>query len=162
MNLGKIDALFQERRAGHTLPQALYTSQDAFEFDVKAIYGQNWLMAGMECELPKSGSYLSMMVGNWPIINLRDKQGDIRAFHNSCRHRGSILCQPGHGSAPKLVCPYHRWTYDLDGSLFAAGRMEDDFDKSAHGLKPVAVDCCGGAIFICLADTPPPIDEFRE
>jgi hypothetical protein len=49
MNLGKIDALFQERRTGHTLPQALYTSQDAFEFDVKAIYGQNWLMAGMEC-----------------------------------------------------------------------------------------------------------------
>ena len=89
-----------------------------------------------------------MMVGNWPVIILRDKQGEIRACHNSCRHRGSVLCQPGHGTAPKLVCPYHRWTYDLDGSLFAAGRMEDDFDKSAHGLKPVAVECFGGYGFV--------------
>ncbi|MBP6442275.1 MAG: Rieske (2Fe-2S) protein, partial [Sphingorhabdus sp.] len=162
MDLQRISALFEQRREGHTLPQALYTETESFDFDMAAIYGQSWLMAGMECELPKAGSYISMMVGKWPVVITRDKEGTIRAFHNSCRHRGSMVCQPGHGTAPKLVCPYHRWTYDLDGSLFAAGRMEEDFDKSAHGLKPIAIACFGGAIFICLADHPPPIDASRE
>ena len=160
MDLGRIDALFQQRREGHTLPQGLYTDPDSFDFDMAAIYGQSWLMAGLECELPKAGSYLSMMVGKWPVIITRDRQGDIRAFHNSCRHRGSMICAVGSGTAPKLVCPYHRWTYDLDGSLFAANRMGDDFDKAEHGLKPVAIECVAGAIFICLSETPPPIDDF--
>ncbi|MFM5913693.1 MAG: aromatic ring-hydroxylating oxygenase subunit alpha, partial [Chakrabartia godavariana] len=122
MDMKHIDALFRERKTGHTLPRQLYIGQDAFDFDLTAIYGQSWLMAGMECELPKSGSYISMMVGKWPVLIVRDKQGDIRAFHNSCRHRGSIICPAGHGTAPKLVCPYHRWTYDLDGALRRTGR----------------------------------------
>ena len=105
MDLKHIDALFRERKTGHTLPRDLYISQDAFDFDLTAIYGQSWLMAGMECELPKTGSYISMMVGKWPVLIVRDKQGDIRAFHNSCRHRGSVICPVGHGTAPKLVCP---------------------------------------------------------
>lgn len=148
------------RRAGHALPQALYLDQRAFDFDMAAIYGRSWLMAGLDCDLPAAGSYLALTVGAWPVLIVRDRKGEVRAFHNSCRHRGSILCQPGHGSAPKLVCPYHRWTYDLDGSLFAAGRMAPDFDKAAHGLRPVALRRVAGALFICLADDPPPFDEF--
>ncbi len=162
MDLKRMDALFRERRANHTLPQPLYISQDAFDFDMTAIYGQSWLMAGMACELPKAGSYVAMMVGKWPVIITRDRHGEFRAFHNSCRHRGSMICAPGSGTAPKLVCPYHRWTYDLDGSLFAAGRMPDDFEKSEHGLKPVAIECRAGAIFICLSETPPPFDDFGD
>jgi Rieske 2Fe-2S family protein len=150
------------RQPAHSLPQSLYADQRAFEFDVEAIYGQSWLMAGLECDLPKAGSYLALTVGPWPVLLVRDRAGDIRAFHNSCRHRGSILCQPGQGAAPKLVCPYHRWTYDLDGSLFAAGRMAADFDKSAHGLRPIALRRVAGALFICLADEPPPFDDFAE
>ena len=153
---------FAARRAGHALPQGLYTDQRAFEFDMAAIYGQSWLMAGFECELPTPGSYLSMMIGKWPVLITRDRHGEIRAFHNSCRHRGSILCQPGHGAAARLVCPYHRWTYDLNGSLLAAGRMPDGFEKSEHGLKPIAIECVAGAIFVCLAETPPPIADFAE
>jgi glycine betaine catabolism A len=162
MNLGRIDALIKQRRAGHTLPQGLYTETDAFDFDMAAIYGQSWLMVGLECELPKTGSYISMMVGKWPVIVTRDRDGTIRAFHNSCRHRGSMVCALGSGTVPKLVCPYHRWTYDLDGSLFAAGRMPDDFEKSDHGLKPVALENVDGALFICLSDTPPAFAGFKE
>ncbi len=125
-----------------------------------AIYGRSWLMAGLECDLPAAGSYLALTIGDWPVLLVRDRAGAIRAFHNTCRHRGSILCQPGQGSAPKLVCPYHRWTYDLDGSLFAAGRMAPDFDKSTHGLRSVALRRVAGALFICLADDPPPFDDF--
>jgi glycine betaine catabolism A len=154
--------LLQKRLPGHTLPQPFYTDEASFELDQHAIFGQSWLMAGLECELPKSGSYMAMLVGKWPVIITRDGKGEIRAFHNSCRHRGSILCQPGHGHAPKLVCPYHRWTYNLDGSLLAATRMPGDFDKSTHGLKPITVRRVAGAIFICLSDEPPPFDEFAD
>jgi glycine betaine catabolism A len=161
MDLGRIDTLFKQRRAGHTLPQALYTEQAAFDFDMTAVFGQSWLMVGLACELPKTGSYISMMIGKWPVVITRDRSGTIRAFHNSCRHRGSMICPVGSGAAPKLVCPYHRWTYDLDGSLFAAGRMDDDFDKSDHALKPVALENVGGALFICLADNPPEFGEFK-
>jgi glycine betaine catabolism A len=162
MNLKRIDQLFRQRLPGHSLPQDLYISPDIHDFDMVAVYGQSWLAVGMECELPKTGSYISLMVGKWPVLITRDKHGDIRAFHNSCRHRGSLICQPGSGTAPKLVCPYHRWTYDLDGSLFNAGRMPDDFDKGDHALKPVAIENIAGALFICLSETPPPIDDFRE
>ena len=161
MDLERISALFKQRRAGHSLPQDLYTQTDIFDFDMAAIYGCSWLMAGMTCELPNAGSYISLMVGKWPILITRDKEGVIRAFHNSCRHRGSMICPLGSGTAPKLVCPYHRWTYDLDGSLFAATRMPDNFEKSDHGLKSIALENVDGALFICLADNPPAFDEFK-
>jgi glycine betaine catabolism A len=162
MNMQHVKRWLDQRRTDHTLPQPLYTTQAAFDFDMAAIYGQSWLMVGMECELPKSGSYISLMIGQWPVIITRDKSGEIRAFHNSCRHRGSMICAPGTGTAPKLVCPYHRWTYDLDGSLFAAQRMPDDFVKADHGLKPVAIKNVEGFLFICLSETPPPFDEFGD
>ena len=159
-DLSWIGEQFAARRPGHSLPQGLYLDPRAFDFDLAAIYGQSWLMAGFECELPKPGSYMAMTVGKWPIVITRNRDGEIKAFHNSCRHRGSVVCQPGHGSAARLVCPYHRWTYDLDGMLLAAGRMAPDFRKSDHGLKPIAVECVAGAVMICLAETPPPIADF--
>jgi glycine betaine catabolism A len=162
VDLDGIKGSLRARRLGHSLPQKLYTDAAVFDFDMQAIYAASWLMVGMACELPKSGSYISMMIGKWPVIVIRDKSGEIRAFHNSCRHRGSMICPVGSGTAPKLVCPYHRWTYDLDGSLFAAGRMADDFEKSDHGLKSVALQRVEGALFICLSDNPPPFDDFGE
>lgn len=162
MDLVQIGQLFSTRRVGHCLPGGLYNDPQVFDFDMKAMFGTPWLMAGFTCELPKPGSYVAQMIGNWPVIIIRDRNDAIRAFHNSCRHRGSILCQPGSGSSPKLVCPYHRWTYDLDGSLFAANRMAEDFDKAEHGLKPIALEIVEGAMFICFADQPPAFDDFRE
>ena len=161
MDLGQIRGSFEARRAGHSLPQALYNDPAVFAFDLTAIYATSWLMAGFEVELPKPASYVALMIGQWPVIIIRDKAGEIRAFHNSCRHRGSMLCPAGTGSVPKLVCPYHRWTYNLDGSLFSAGRMPDDFEKADHGLKPIALEIVAGVMFICLADEPPAFDEFR-
>ena len=160
MDMVRIGDLLDARRDGHCLPGGLYKDPDVFDFDLRAMFGTGWLMAGFTCELPKPGSYVALMIGKWPVIIIRDRHDMIRAFHNSCRHRGSILCQPGTGSSPKLVCPYHRWTYDLDGSLFAANRMADDFDKAEHGLKPIALEIVEGAMFISFADTPPAFDDF--
>ncbi|WP_156680755.1 aromatic ring-hydroxylating oxygenase subunit alpha [Sphingomonas profundi] len=162
IDLNRIGALVAERREGHCLPQGLYNGAEAFEFDMTAIYGRSWIMIGFECELPKPGSYLSEMIGTWPILIVRGRDGEIRAFHNSCRHRGSILCQPGSGTAPKIVCPYHRWTYDLDGSLFAAMRMGEDFDKAEHGLRQLHLRQVSGALFVCFAEEPPAFDDFAE
>lgn len=162
MNLRDISALLRSRPAGHSLPQAFYTDAAAFEFDLAAIFGGSWLFAGFEAEIRKAGDYLSMMVGRWPVLVVRGRDGDLRAFHNSCRHRGSILCKPGQGSAARLICPYHRWTYGLDGRLLAAGRMPEDFRKGDHGLKQIHLEAIAGAIFICLADVAPDISVMRR
>ncbi len=156
----RIGALLAERPEGYCLPQGLYNAPDAFDFDMAAVFGTSWLMAGFECELPKPGSYISQMIGNWPILIVRGRDGEIRAFHNSCRHRGSMLCPPGSGSSPKIVCPYHKWTYELDGALLSAMRMGDDFDKADHSLRPLQLERVAGAMFVCFAENPPPFDDF--
>ena len=102
-DLAWVAGQFAARRAGHSLPQGLYTDQRAFEFDMTAIYGQSWLMAGFECELPTPGSYLSMMIGKWPVLITRDRHGEIRAFHNSCTPRlGVVPAGPWRGRAAGL------------------------------------------------------------
>ncbi len=161
MDLNHIAGLLQQRRAGHALPQGLYTEAAVFSFDMAAIYGESWLLAGFEAEVRTAGSYLSMMVGQWPVLIVRGRDGELRAFHNSCRHRGSLLCAEGSGTTPRLICPYHRWTYDLTGKLLAAGRMPDDFVKGDHGLLPVRIETVAGAVFICLAETPPDFETLR-
>lgn len=154
--------MLQARPAGHSLPQGLYTDAAAFEFDLHAIFGTSWLLAGFEAEVKKPGDFLSIVVGRWPVLIVRGRDGELRAFHNSCRHRGSILCGPGSGSAARLTCPYHRWTYGLDGRLLAAGKMPDDFRKADYPLNPVHLETIAGAIFICLADSAPDIATLRR
>jgi Rieske 2Fe-2S family protein len=162
LDLTGISTWLNARPAGHSLPQGLYTTAEAFDFDLAAIFGTSWLLAGFEAEVRAAGDYLSFMVGRWPVLVVRGRDGTLRAFHNSCRHRGSILCAPGTGTGARLTCPYHRWTYGLDGRLLAAGRMPDDFDKGAHALKPVHLESVAGAIFVCLAETPPDITVLRR
>ncbi|MCZ2501130.1 Rieske 2Fe-2S domain-containing protein, partial [Xylophilus sp. Kf1] len=82
-------------------------------------------------------SYITMQVGQYPVIVTRGADGRIRAFHNVCRHRGQRLCAKSNGTNPKLVCPYHQWTYDLNGKLLFARDMGPDFDPSKYSLKPV-------------------------
>jgi len=93
---------------------------------------------------------------------VRGRDGKIRAFHNSCRHRGSRVCASHRGTAARLVCPYHQWTYDLDGALVFARQMPEDFDKAEFGLKPVACENVGGYIYICLAQSPMDFEPFRQ
>jgi Rieske 2Fe-2S family protein len=162
VDLQRIGALLDARKPGHSLPQALYNDADVFAFDLEAIYARSWLIVGFDVELPKAGSHLALTIGNWPVLIVRDRSGALKAFHNSCRHRGAQICPNGQGSSARLVCPYHRWTYELTGELVHAGRMGEDFDRSAHSLKPIHVESVAGAIYICLGDDPPPIDDFRE
>jgi Rieske 2Fe-2S family protein len=112
--------------------------------------------------VPNPGNYLTVQIGDYPIVVLRDRDGGLRAYHNTCRHRGSRICSAEHGTAPRLVCPYHQWTYALDGRLIAARDMGGDFDKSQYGLRPVHCASVGGYIWICLARVAPDFEAIRR
>jgi len=160
-NFERIGGLLDRRRPGHALPQALYNDEEAFEFDLAAIFARSWLAIGFEAELPKPGAYLAMTIGRWPIFVLRGRDGEIRGFHNSCRHRGAQILADGKGATIRLICPYHRWAYELNGDLAHAERMGEDFDPTEHGLKPLRVETLAGVIYVCLSDDPPSFAEFR-
>lgn len=157
----RVAGLLAERRPGHSLPQAFYNDPEIYAFDLEAVWYASWLMVGFTVELPQPGSYMALTVGRTPIVVLRDRAGEIRGFFNSCRHRGAQLCEDGKGRKIRIVCPYHQWAYDLDGKLAHAGLMEEGFDKSLHGLKPIHVEIVAGAIYVCLADEPPEFSAFR-
>jgi glycine betaine catabolism A len=156
-----ISALLQKDRKGHTLPRELYVSDEAFEFDTQVMLKSVWLYACTVAHVKNPGDYFVFELANNSIIIVRGRDNEVRAFWNSCRHRGSKICLDQKGRAPRLMCPYHQWTYGLDGKLLAARSMEADFEKSDHGLGPVALENVGGLIFICMAENPPPIDRVK-
>lgn len=161
LDLNRISALLAERKPGHSLPQAFYNDPALYDFDMTAIFYRSWLQVGFDCEFPAAGNYLALTIGRSPVVIVRDRDGILRGFFNSCRHRGAQICADGAGKSARLVCPYHRWTYDLSGKLVFAGRMAEDFKADDHGLKPIHVEVVAGVVYICLADNPPSIDEFR-
>ncbi|MDE2435964.1 MAG: aromatic ring-hydroxylating dioxygenase subunit alpha [Sphingomonadales bacterium] len=148
-------------QAGHTLPQGLYVSREAFEFDTQVMLKSVWLFACTVAHVKQPGDYYLFEMAKTSIIIVRGRDGEVRAFHNSCAHRGAKVCTALTGSSPRLTCPYHQWTYGLDGRLLAARNMPDGFDKADHGLRPVALENIGGLLFVCLADEPPTIDRAR-
>ncbi len=161
-DLARIRDLLDRRRPGHTLPQAFYSDRDIFEFDCEAIYGRSWILVGFEVELPEPGCTLATTIGRNPVVIVRGRDNVLRAFHNSCRHRGAQICAPGAARRPRLVCPYHQWSYDLEGKLVHAARMPDWFDPAEHSLRPVALRTIAGTIYVCLAEQPPAFDEFHD
>ena len=161
VDLTRVASLLGSRRPGHALPQAFYTDDDVFRFDIAAIFSTSWILVGFEVELPRPGSHMALSVGPAPVIVVRGHDGAIRAFHNTCRHRGSRIIEEGKGTSARLVCPYHRWTYDLAGDLVSAPRMGESFALCDHGLVPVALETCGGAIYVCVGDDPPDFEPFR-
>ncbi|MGF6253472.1 aromatic ring-hydroxylating oxygenase subunit alpha [Ensifer sp. LBL] len=150
------------RRDGYSLDRAFYIDPDYYRQDLENIWYKDWLFIGHDCEIPRAGNYFTVQVGDFPVVITRDRQGTIRALHNSCRHRGSRVCTQQKGSSAKLVCPYHQWTYELDGSLLFARQMGEDFDKAAHSLKPIHCETVGGYIFINLSENPADFAAFRE
>jgi glycine betaine catabolism A len=150
-----IEALVKSRAVGFSLEAPFYTSDEIFDLDVAAIFAKHWLFSAAECEIPEAGDYLTIDIGPYSVIILRDDDEEIRAFHNVCRHRGSRLVKEPCGEIGNIVCPYHQWTYRTDGSLIFAESQPPTFDRSRFGLRPIQVRNVAGLIFICLADDPP-------
>ena len=116
-------SLLLQRQPRHSLARAFYTDPGLFQVDLERIWYRDWLMTAVSAELPKTGNYVTRQIGDYSVIVVRGADGIARAFHNSCRHRGSRICSAAKGSNPKLVCPYHQWTYELDGRLLWARDM---------------------------------------
>jgi glycine betaine catabolism A len=148
-------------RKGHTLPRELYVSEEAFNFDSEVMLKSVWLYACTVAHVKNPGDYFVFELASNSIIIVRGRDNEVRAFWNSCRHRGSKICLEQSGRTPRLTCPYHQWTYGLDGKLLAARSMAEDFNKGDHGLSHVALENVGGLIFICMSDNPPSIERVK-
>jgi phenylpropionate dioxygenase-like ring-hydroxylating dioxygenase large terminal subunit len=147
--------LAKSTQVGYSFAQEFYASEAVFKADMDAIISRKWLLAGHISRIPNKGDYFLFKVGSEQIIVIREKADSVRAFYNVCRHRGSTICQAESGSVPKLVCPYHAWTFGLDGRLLAARLMPDDFDKAENSLFSCHVRVFHGLIFINMSEDEP-------
>jgi Rieske 2Fe-2S family protein len=145
-----------------TLPQKYYTDPAHFQREMEAIHFDMWLCAGRTKQIPNAGDYFLRQVANASIIIVRDQQGDVRAFHNVCRHRGTLLCKQEAGTfSGSIQCGYHAWTYNLDGALLRAPHMEKvaGFCEADYPLHEIAAEVWDGHIFINLTAHPAPFSQ---
>ncbi len=135
------------------IPAKYYYDSEWYELERKAVWMRSWLNVGHVCELPEPGSFIrrELEFAKASVLIVRGKDGTIRAFHNTCTHRGTQLTDEACGKKNTFSCPYHMWTFGTDGALISAPDFERFYTtKEANGLKPVAVDVCAGLIFLCF------------
>ena len=141
-----------------------YVSDEHFAREMESVYGSTWCFAGLSQELTHVGDRLVAEVGSESILIVRNREGELRAYYNVCQHRGSQLCDEsgsGHGAA--ITCPYHAWSYSLDGKLVSAiHHAKEDFDRECIALTSVRVDEWQGCIFVCLSETAPSLIDSLE
>lgn len=143
------------------VPYWLYTDREIFSREMARIFcGRSWAYVGLAVELPEPGSYKTTMIGDRSVIVCRNRDGELRAFANRCAHRGVKFCRQRFGKATRFTCPYHQWTYDLNGALRGVpfmrgvegqGGMPDDFDPADHGLQTLAITEHNGVLFASFA-----------
>lgn len=138
-----------------------YTSKDYQEREREQVWMKVWQIVGRADELPNAGDWKVYSIFDQSYVVVRGKDAKIRGFVNACRHRGNILCQ-GKGQTQKFTCPYHLWSFGLDGVLLSVGRPDlvGPIDKSEHGLIEVPVDCFAGFIFLNPDPNARPLAEF--
>ena len=145
-------------RPGHGLQQAFYLRPDVHAADMRLLEDR-WSLAGHVSEVAAPGDWIVAELGAQSAIVVRGEDGVVRALANVCRHRGSRICVEKSGGGAMLTCPYHAWTYRLDGALRAAREMPEGFDPAAHGLAPLPITIVGGLMFISFGDAPPAFGE---
>ncbi len=155
-----IDELIAAHAPGHALDQAFYVDDAVFARDIDLLLGR-WTCVGHASEISGPGDYFVTTLGLESAIIVRGADGEVRALNNVCRHRGSRLCVEPRGNAAMLTCPYHAWTYHLDGRLRAAREMPPDFDPTGFDLTPLRVVVIAGLILISFGDAPPALDAVR-
>jgi Rieske 2Fe-2S family protein len=158
----KIKQLVATQQQGYSLAQTFYKDPDVYQAEIKNIFLKHWLYAGHESQIPNAGDYFTFEFDTESVIVVRTSTGEVKAHMNVCRHRGSIICLEQSGSQKSLTCPYHAWSYNLDGELLSARNMPDDFVQSENSLHKVNVALLGGFIFICLSKKPPRLEALRQ
>jgi Rieske 2Fe-2S family protein len=146
-----------------TLPQRYFVSPAVFAEEQEKVFSKQWVLVRHQSQIAKSGDYFTAEVAGESLIIVRDKRGEIHGFYNVCRHRGSRLIENRNGQLSAAIqCPYHAWTYGLDGRLLGAPHMDDvpSFNKVDYSLRPVNVAVWEGFIYVNLADSRPPPEKW--
>ena len=145
-----------------SLPQKYFVSPEIFEQEQAQFFSKEWLLVGHQSQIAHAGDYLVQRVSGESLIVTRDKGGRIHGFFNVCRHRGSRLIEDDGGNRPAIQCPYHTWTYGLDGRLIGAPHMDEvpGFDKADYPLPPVNLELWEGFIFVNLEKNPEPLKKW--
>ncbi len=158
----EIAAVLAQRRPGHGLTRPFYHDPAVFARDITRIFHRHWLCAGHVSQAPAPGDWFLVRMDAEQVIIARDEAGEVHALLNVCRHRGAEICDQPSGHTRFFVCPYHAWTYNLDGSLAAARHMPASFNAAAHGLRQLAVRVAAGLVFISFAEHPPAFDHVAR
>ncbi|MEM7207460.1 MAG: SRPBCC family protein [Pseudomonadota bacterium] len=145
-------------KKAQAMPAAVYTSDELYDLERSRIFNKQWLCAGFAGDLPNAGDYLSYRIGEQPIVIIRQKDGSIAAFANVCRHRMMQLVE-GKGNCKHMVCPYHAWTYDIDGRLVVAPHMQERVKSHNDNLSLSSVRCevWEGWIYVTLNPKAKPV-----
>ena len=140
---------------GSTPPSSWYSDPRFLELEQRSVFLDSWLYVGRSTELQQPGSYFCGEFSGQPYVVVRNNDGEIKAFYNVCRHHASCVATNS-GTAQKFVCPYHSWTYDLDGKLIHAPRLDgiQNFSKNDYGLTPIATEVIGPFVFLFFGDNP--------
>ncbi len=151
------------------LPAWTFNNEELSQLEMQQVFLRNWFWVGHVSDIPNTGDYKCQELGNERAVVVRGEDGEIRAFHNLCRHRGSLLAEGKEGNCKKaFVCPFHAWSYHLDGRLKTIPRADTfpEIDKSEYGLKPLDCEVWHGLIFIrfggeglSIAETMAPAEE---
>lgn len=159
----------KDGEAMRALPASWYTSQEMFELERRAIFSKKWLLTTHSLRLPNTGDWLQYEIAGYPFLLVKDREGNINAFHNVCRHRAFPIVTDEGGSSRILACKYHGWSYGLNGKLAKAPGYQDldGFDKSKNGLFPIHVHIDrNGFIWVNLDSSEKPEvaweDDFKD
>jgi phenylpropionate dioxygenase-like ring-hydroxylating dioxygenase large terminal subunit len=144
-----------------TLPQRYFVSPEIFATEQAAIFSAQWVLVGHQSQIAKAGDYFVQEAAGESLIMVRDQKAEVRGFYNVCRHRGTRLCEDQTGHFSTIQCPYHAWTYGLDGRLVGAPHMDKvrGFDRVEYSLHPINLALWEGFIFVNLADDPTPLEK---
>ena len=147
--------------SARTLPAAFYASDEVFRLEQSELFGRMWLCIGREADIPKAGDFFTHEIGDERLLVVRGSDATVRGFFNVCRHRGSRIVDASRGEGlERLRCPYHSWTYALDGSLAQAPRMAAGFPKEGFSLLQARLGLFEGFIFANLDDRAEPLERY--
>ena len=156
--------------ANGRVPYWVYTDPEVYRAELDRIwYGPHWLYVGLECEIPKVGDWKTTTLGERPVVMVRSSPGEITVVENRCRHRGVKFCQARFGHSKELLCPYHQWSYELNGALQGVpfrrgvrkqGGMPPDFDPADWGLNRLRVEAVNGVVWATFSHATPPFREY--
>lgn len=143
------------------IPREAYVDQDWFDREQSTLFAKSWAFAGVTSDFGEAGDYRAVQQGLYPIVVIRLADGSLAAYHNICRHRGTVLLEGTGNTGKAIICPYHRWTYDIGGKFRGAPNMSScfpDLDRGAMSLKPAAIGVFNDLVFV----NPDPKTDFQN